>query len=307
MLTIPHTDLTVSEICLGTDIAGTSHGEEAFFALLDAFVAGGGNFIDTANVYARWMPHGENCSEQMIGRWLKSRKKPLVVATKGGHPDIRTGKRRVTREDIAVDIDSSRSALHLDTIDLYYLHRDDPSLPMGEILEMMNEFVKEGVIRYFAASNFGPDRMREAEAYAASHGLQGFTALSNRRGPATPNKAPNPDPASDMWYCDEEGWRYHEETKLPMLPYQATSRGYFAKKAAGVDVSHLEGLFGNRENEARLKRLTEESAQTGYSVHALSIVDLVRSASFPLIPVVGVSRPSHISDLLTAMSLLSQG
>lgn len=304
MLYLPKTDLLVSEICLGTDIAGTSKNETEFFALLDAFVTGGGNFIDTANVYARWLPHGENCSEQMIGRWLSSRKNHLVVATKGGHPDLHTGKRRVTREDVAWDIESSLSALGLEVIDLYYLHRDDPDQPMGQILEMMNDFVRDGKIRYFAASNFGSRRMREADVYAAAHGIHGFVALSNRGGPAKPNKAPNPDPDNTMWYCDEEEWRYHEESGMPFLPYQATSRGYFAKKAAGIDVSYLEGLFGNPENEARLKKLVDQSALTGESVQTLSIVEFVRSAAFPLIPVVGVSRMDHIGDLLSAMRLL---
>ncbi len=306
MIRLPNTDLTVSEICLGTDIAGTSKTEEEFFALLDAFADCGGNFVDTANVYARWLPHGDNCSEKMIGRWLTSRKKPLVVASKGGHPDLRTWESRINQEALTWDIDSGLRALHVDAIDLYYLHRDDPSVPIGEILELMNGFVKEGKIRYFAASNFGTARLQEADEYAKAHGIQGFAAVSNRLGTAKENPSPNPHPQNTMWYCDETQWRYHETSDLPLIPYEATSRGYFAKKAAGTDVSHLESRFRNPENEALLQDLVARSKETGYSVHTLSLVHLIRRASFPLIPVVGVSKQAHIDDLQAVFRLLNE-
>jgi len=299
---LPKTDLHVSPVCLGTDIAGTSHDEAAFFAVLDAFAEGGGNFLDTANVYARWLPHGENCSEQMIGRWLKSRKKPLVIATKGCHFDLATRRSRLNKDCLAYDVESSLRALGTETLDLYYFHRDDPSLPVGALLELSEEQVKKGNIRYYAASNFSPARMREAADYAEKHGLKGFVALSNRGSLAVPNEIHNPTPDT-MWACDEEEWVFHRETKLPLLPYGATARGYFAKRAAGRDGTQG---YDNPANEATFSRLLALSRETGESVGTLAVTEFVKSADFPLIPVVGVSRPEHITDLIRAMRMLDE-
>ena len=299
---LPKTDLSVSPVCLGTDIAGTSKNEDEFFALLDRFAEGGGNFVDTANVYARWLPHGENCSEQMLGRWLKSRRKPLVIATKGGHPDLKTRRSRLTKEDLAWDIESSLSSLGVDALDLYYLHRDDPSQPVGAILELANEFVKEGKVRFLAASNFSPARMKEAENYAETHGIMGFAALSNRCSLAKPNEIKNPT-RDTMWACDGEEWAFHTETKLPLLPYGATARGYFQKRAEGRDVPQG---YDNPANDAAFARLLRLSEETGESLATLSVTEFVKSAAFPLIPVAGVSCASHVDSLLAAIRILEE-
>lgn len=300
MLRLPHTDLVVSPVCLGTDIAGTSKNEAEFFALLDAFVAGGGNFLDTANVYARWLPHGENCSEQMIGRWLQSRRAPLVIATKGGHYDLQTKRSRVNKTDVSWDIESSLTTLGVEALDLYYLHRDDPQKEIGEILEMMNGFVKKGKIRFFAASNFSTARLKEAADYASSHGIAGFVGVSNRGSLARPNTITNPTPDT-MWTCDDAEWQYHTQTKLPFLPYSATAHGYFAKRAAGRET--LSG-YDNAANDATFARLLALSHETGESIQTLTLTEYVKSAAFPLIPVAGVGSMAQMNDLLAALRLL---
>lgn len=307
MLTLPNTDLTVSRVCLGTDIAGTTVGEADFFDILDRFADGGGNFIDTANVYGRWLPHGLNCGEILIGKWLKSRGRRLVIATKGGHYDLSTRRSRINPTDLAFDLDSSLQSLGVERIDLYYLHRDDPSLPVGEIVEMLDPFVRAGKIGALGASNFDPARVEAANEYAAAHGMTGFSAISNQSSLARLNPGRNTNPDPTLWLCDDAELAFHRRTGLPLIPYQATARGYFAKLAAGREISPaLSRAYDNPANREELARLIALSERTGLSVQTLSITEPVRRAGFPLIPVVGVSRKEHLADVLAAMADLDR-
>lgn len=127
------TDLKLSNICLGTANFGTSLNEEMAFSLLDEFVRQGGNFIDTANVYCRWVPGNGNSSERFLGNWLKSRGayNDVVIATKGAHYDMAHPEiSRVTEEAIRFDIEESSQTMGLDVLDFYWLHRDDENKPI---------------------------------------------------------------------------------------------------------------------------------------------------------------------------------
>ena len=145
----------VSEICLGADGFGSKLDRDTAFRMLDAFRDAGGNFVDTANIYARDFAEGYSRSERILGEYLASRgKDSLVIATKGAHPDPKTMHTpRVTRECIEKDLDESLLSLGLDCIDIYYLHRDDPAMPIGEILEILDDFRKMGKIKRYAGSN----------------------------------------------------------------------------------------------------------------------------------------------------------
>src|SRR5512141_2562340 len=176
---IPGTDLNVSSICLGTGGMGSSLNRDDSFALLDAFAEQGGNFLDSAKVYADWLPIERSASERTIGRWMKARRKrdKIFVSTKGAHPDLRTMHiPRMSREEINADVQASLEHLQVEAIDLYWLHRDDPSRPAGEIIESLNEHVKAGRIRYLGCSNWVAARIQAAQAYATQHGLQSFVA-----------------------------------------------------------------------------------------------------------------------------------
>ena len=135
-----NTDLNVSRICLGTAGFGDKSDQEKSFEVLDAFVRAGGNFIDTANVYCKWLEGRGNCSEQIIGKWLKDRGAAgkVIVATKGAHYSFDDPSRsRVNREDICADLDESCRTLGTDVIDFYWLHRDDPEKQVEEIVDIL--------------------------------------------------------------------------------------------------------------------------------------------------------------------------
>ena len=123
-----NTDLNISPICLGTAGFGDKSDLEKSFEILNAFVRAGGNFIDTANVYCKWLKGHGNCSEQIIGKWLKESgmQGKVIVATKGAHYSFEDpGRSRVNKEDIRMDLDESCRTLGKDEMDFYWLHRDD--------------------------------------------------------------------------------------------------------------------------------------------------------------------------------------
>ena len=226
------TDLTVANICLGTVNFGLTMNEAQSFEILDAYATAGGNFIDTANVYCKWVPGLGNCGEVIIGRWLRARNayNSMIVATKGAHPCVNgTEPRRLNKTAITEDLDESRRALGLETIDFYWLHRDDEEQPIEEIVDMMEHYVKAGDIRYYGASNFKLHRMEAAWEYANKHGLQGFSAVQNQWALA----APDPDAPKygdpTMIINDDAFYNWHVKTKLPAVPYSATANGFFHK------------------------------------------------------------------------------
>src|SRR5690606_27483631 len=178
-VSLPHCSLSVSPVCLGTALFGADIDDRASFALLDRFVAGGGNFIDTARIYSDWLPGERHRSERVLGDWLRSRgnRDSVVVATKGAHPDLASPTiPRSSTAEIRADLEGSLRSLGLDVIDLYWLHRDDPSRPVEYFIDLLDGFQREGLIRAFGASNWSADRLRAAHAYASRSGRHGFVA-----------------------------------------------------------------------------------------------------------------------------------
>ncbi len=171
---IGRSDLAVSPICLGTNVFGWTADEATSFAVLDAYVAAGGNFLDSANIYSAWVPGlqgGE--SETILGRWLSRRKRrdDVILVTKvgmGGGPDFPKG---LDRANIRAGIEGSLRRLQTDYVDLYYAHEDDEDTPQDETAAAMDELVREGKVRVLGASNFSADRLQSALDISAAGGF----------------------------------------------------------------------------------------------------------------------------------------
>ncbi|MFI9103837.1 aldo/keto reductase [Streptomyces fildesensis] len=177
MARIGTSDLDVFPLALGGNVFGWTADEAQSFAVLDAYAAAGGNFVDTADGYSAWVPGNSGGeSETLIGKWLASRgnRDAIVVATKvSSHPDfkgLRAGNIRAAAE-------ASLRRLGTDHIDLYYTHFDDPQVPVAEILGALDELVREGKVRQIAASNISPERLSESLAFSEREGLASYVAL----------------------------------------------------------------------------------------------------------------------------------
>ncbi|MFC1222877.1 aldo/keto reductase [Pedobacter sp. BG31] len=166
------TDLHIAPIVFGGNVFGWTIDEKKSFEILDQFLASGFNFIDTADVYSRWVP-GNNGgeSEKIIGNWLKKQNKrhEIIIATKVGS-DMGQGK-SLKKDYIINEVEHSLSRLQTDYIDLYFSHFDDESTPVEETLNAYETLIKAGKVRWIGASNFSADRLRESLIYATENGL----------------------------------------------------------------------------------------------------------------------------------------
>jgi aryl-alcohol dehydrogenase-like predicted oxidoreductase len=162
--------MEVFALCLGGNVFGWTADKQASFAVLDAYVEAGGNFIDTADTYMR---PNMGTSERIIGEWLASRgnRDEVVIATKVGSDG------GLSAENIAAHVDGSLERLQTDRIDLYYAHKDDGSVPVEETVRAFDQTVRDGKVLEVAASNVPPDRLRESLHLQSEHGLAPYTWL----------------------------------------------------------------------------------------------------------------------------------
>ena len=324
---LKNTKLNVSRICLGTAGFGDRSDQGKSFEILDAFVRAGGNFIDTANVYCKWLEGYENCSEQIIGRWLKERgaKEKVIVATKGAHYSFEAPEHsRVNREDIRMDLDESCRTLGMDVIDFYWLHRDDPGKPVEEIVDILEDLKKEGRIRYYGFSNYRTERLKEIEKCLKKRNLPGITAVSNQWSLAGINPGGNTNPDPTLVEFSREEYRWHCETGAASIPFSSTAMGFFSQlqklglpsTEATVDASWLqdreaqitelsEGMKKSYWNETNLRtyqKLLRLQKETGYSLQSLSLAYFFHQP-FQTVPVTGVSNPAQLKDALDACEI----
>lgn len=217
---IGQTDLRVAPFNLGGNTFGWTLDEKGSFEILDAFTEAGFDFIDTADMYSYWVDGGPGGqSETIIGKWMKARgnRDRVIIATKVGGP---TGVNEIdtSRKHILASVDKSLKRLQTDYIDLYYTHYDDEKTPVEETLSAYAELIKAGKIRYIAASNLAPDRLRESLETAEKNNLPRYQALQplynlvERKGYET-NYAP---------IVDQYG--------LTVFPYYALASGFLTGK-----------------------------------------------------------------------------
>jgi len=312
------TELTVSNICLGAANFGSGLDEAQAFEILDSFAQSGGNFIDTANVYCKWVAGAGNSSEVFIGKWLRSRNayKTMVVATKGAHPlleDMSTP--RVNTIAITEDLAESRQALGLDVIDFYWLHRDDESQPIEAIINTMEGFVAAGDIRYYGASNFKLHRMEAGWEYCQKQNIQGFSGVQNKWALAAPD--PNAPKYGDptMIQNDDAFFNWHVKTRMPAVPYSSTAAGFFYKIHQMNPQINSEGNVSQEEKE-RLsqkvhpdyliprnfiiyKKLAHISAEMNIDIHQLSLAYFF-SLPFDAIPITSVRNLEQLRGMVEA-------
>jgi aryl-alcohol dehydrogenase-like predicted oxidoreductase len=171
--------LEVSPVCLGGNVFGWTADEPTSLAILDAFVGAGFNFVDTADVYSRWVPgHKGGESETVLGNWFKrsGKRKSVILATKVGI-ELAPEKKGLSKAYILREVEDSLQRLQTDYIDLYQSHIDDASAPLDETLEAYDQLIKQGKVRAIGASNYTGARLTEALAVSKQENLPRYQCL----------------------------------------------------------------------------------------------------------------------------------
>jgi aryl-alcohol dehydrogenase-like predicted oxidoreductase len=300
---LPGTDLTVSPLCLGGNRLGSDLDQATSFELLDAYVELGGSFIDTALVYADWNEGIErSCSERTLGRWLTSRgnRENMVIATKGGHPALdQPTVPRLDRQSLREDVQRSAENLAGAPIDLYYLHRDDPSRPVADVMESLEELVAEGAIRYYAASNFSAARLAEAGSWAAEHNTLGFVAHQLEWSLAQPRRELV---GTGLTWMDEVLLELHKEKNLTAIPYSSQARGYFDKATANQPVPASVAKYDTARNASALRTVSEIAEKLNVDRSTVALAGLLHTP-LPTVPVIGCRTVEQLRGSWAAVDL----
>lgn len=293
------TELTVSELCLGAMYFGSTVPEETAFRLLDMYVEAGGNFIDTSNNYAHFVPGGTGDeSETLLGKWLASRKNrdQLVIATKVGFD--RHGKGAGLRaEQIEYWCEQSLKKLGTDYIDLYYAHVDDPNTPYEETMGAFTKLVKAGKVRVLGASNYDTWRLAECQCAAKAAGLEQYRAMQQCYSYLfMENGVKLKYPFNEN--VDLQRLRFLKDKNMPLVAYACLAKGGYErpeKLPAGY-------IRGNRMNV-----ISEMARDKGVSVNALVLKWLVSAQDFTdhpqVIPLFGTGTPEHLASNLASTEI----
>jgi aryl-alcohol dehydrogenase-like predicted oxidoreductase len=291
MARLGRTDLDVFPLCIGGNVFGWTADEPQSRAVLDAYTAAGGNFVDTANSYL--LEHGR--SETIIGRWLADRgnRDDIVLATKVGGG--RGPARNLRPETIESEAHASLERLQTDRIDLYYAHFDDEETPLEDTLRAFDALVRAGAVRHIAASNYSAERLTAALQLQRARGLAEFTVLQPH------------------YNLVERGF---EDTLLPVaeafdlavLPYYGLAKGFLTGKyrpgGEAVDSVRAEAARAYLENGGApvLEALDEIATEHGVTVAAVALAWL-RAQPRVVAPIASARTTEQLAQILPAATL----
>ncbi|MDL2232600.1 aldo/keto reductase [Ruminococcaceae bacterium OttesenSCG-928-L11] len=292
-----HSGLTVSELCMGAMNFGTTVEKETAFRLLDAFVDGGGTFLDTSNNYAHWAGTGDE-SETLLGEWFarSGKRDKVVLATKLGFDRHGAGQ-GLKAHQIEYWCDESLRKLRTDAIDLYYAHVDDMDTPLEETMTAFDRLIQKGKVRAIGGSNYYTWRLEEARETCQRNQLtpysvvqQRFTYLFAQGG------IQRPYPYNEN--AGIEKLRYLAKHNIPLVAYSCMARGGYA------DNSRLPDMYIRGERLATLNRLARGK---GVEPASLVIAWMLHSRRFTdrpqIIPLFSCSSVEHLQANLDAASL----
>ncbi|CAB4926610.1 unannotated protein [freshwater metagenome] len=296
MAHIGTSDLEVFPLCFGGNVLGWTADVPTSEAILDAFTAGGGNFIDTADGYSQWAPgHSGGESETVIGNWMSrhGNRDNLVIATKVGFKTDRSGLRA---ENIRIACDESLQRLQTDHIDLYYCHFDDPETPLIETLSALAELVQAGKVRYIAASNYSAERLQEALDVSDTHGLPRFVAMQPHYNLL--ERDVYEGALADI--CASEN--------ISCLPYYSLAAGFLTGKyrtAEAVAGAARESRVNEYLNDRawRVLAAVDAVAAAHNTSNAAVALAWLRLRPTVVAPIASVTKVAQVADLLASVQL----
>ena len=251
----------VSVIGLGTAHYGGLIPKSLAFDQMDAYLAAGGNLLDTARVYGDFVTPRTGESEKIVGQWMEERgnRKDIFLSTKGGHPPFECMSRsRLSPGEIIGDLHESLSDLRCSYIDIYFLHRDDESRPVEEIVDTLEGFVAEGLIGMYGVSNWKTERIIEANRYAASRGYHGIGANQPQFSLMKPNTLGD----RTLVRMDRAMHDMHCRLSMPCFCFSSQAEGFLAKKLSGMPLNpDLVGKYASAANSAILDKVKALAAE----------------------------------------------
>lgn len=296
------TDINVSRVALGTALFGKTIDKDMSFLLMDKFLEYGGNLIDTANVYANWLPGEKSASEKTIGRWMRERKNrdKVIISTKGAHPVSGLERiPRVSRECILEDVDDSLKNLGTDYIDVYFLHRDDEKKSIAEIMDTLGEIAKAGKIRSIGLSNWKPKRLKEAAEYAKEHKLMPVTSSQVHFGIAFPNPD-GIDPTTE--FVDKAEFEFYSENDFNLFSFSSQSGGYFfMTDENGRPLQNRS--YDNEKSRQKFDLVMKMAKKYNVTVAEIIIASLCANKAFTTIPIIGCADEAQIKSSMAGLSL----
>ncbi|MGG5207651.1 aldo/keto reductase [Chryseobacterium sp. MIQD13] len=295
---IKNTDLSVAPVNFGGNIFGWTLDEKQSFDILDQFTDAGFNFIDTADVYSWWVNGKGGQSEEILGKWMKnhSNRKDIVLATKVG-AQTKEHDLDISKKHILKSVDESLQRLQTDYIDLYYTHYDDNTTPVEETLSAYDEIIKAGKVRYIAASNVSPERLKASFEASEKYNLPKYVALQ---------------PHYNLMEREDFEKNYAplvEEFDLSVFPYWSLAAGFLTGKyrtEADLGKSQRgEGVrkYLNPKGLEVLKALDQVSEKYQTTQGAAALAWLLAN---PLItaPIVSATSASQLDTLFKAPKLV---
>ncbi len=300
---VPGVTKPLARLVQGTVMISTNKLDESF-ALLDGVLELGGTTFDTAHGY------GNGDVERTMGRWMKARgnRDQVVILGKGAHHN--QDRQRVTPYDITADLHDSLARMQTDYIDLYVLHRDDPSQPVGPIVETLNEHKATGKIHAFGGSNWSTARLQEANAYAQAHGLTPFVVSSPNFSLAVQRKAPWPNcvSISGPEAAEERAW--YADHNTPLFTWSSLAGGFFSGRFNRDNLdsfaSYLDKLcvecYCTEANFQRLDRVRELADERGLTIPQVATA-YVMSYPLNIFPLVGCNTAQEFKADLDASAM----
>ena len=295
------TGLRVSPLCLGGNVFGWTADEATSFAVLDAYVEGGGNFIDTAEAYSRWVPGNQGGeSEAIIGRWLKTRqdRDRLVIATKVGAPmGEAPDQKGLSRRRIEEAVEGSLRRLGVEAIDLYQAHYDDADTPLEESLAAFDALVKAGKVRHLGASNYSAERLRAALDVADRHGWRPYETMQPEYNLLDRSEYEGPLQA----LCLERG--------LGVLTYFSLASGFLTGKyrpgkplPKSGRAQKVQATYMNERGFRVLDALDAVAAESGASVADVALAWVMAQPGVTS-AIASATSPDQVRELLAASRL----
>lgn len=290
MTRIAHTDIDVFPLALGGNVFGWTADREESFRILDAFHAGGGTFIDTADSYSAWAPgHTGGESETIIGAWLAERgHTDVTVATKvSQHPQFKG----LAASNVRAAAEASLERLGVESIDLYYAHFDDADTPLEETVAAFGQLVSDGLVRYTAVSNYSADRIREWVRIARELGVAEPVAIQ---------------PHYNLVHRETENdiVPVAEEFGLSLVPYFSLAKGFLTGKyrstdAAAHDTPRAQGaaVYATPQGLQIIQVLERIGAAHDVSIAATAL-GWLRAKPTVVAPIASASKLSQVADLL---------